>query len=139
MVYSGPENGNFDFEQNFLTDAEWDYLVMLRDVLEVFRAPTIQLRGSSYPTIHKSVPIVCAIFDALQSRAIQEAGKENSLIDLGVKEATKKLTEYYPVFDESIASLKTLFIAIVLDPIQARGFRISRFLSDENSCYKITV
>lgn len=99
-----------------ITDADWEYLTNIRDMLEMFRAPTIKLQGSFYPTIHETIPMVDEVLGTLDKLLCSEFVIGNPFIACGIREAKTKLLEYYPIYDESIKRLKPLYLAMILDP-----------------------
>lgn len=105
-----------DLEKFQLTSQDWKYLEALRDVLEIFRAPTLILQASSYPTINQTIPLVCGVLHELSSAKETDTLIANPLIAFGLEEARKKLLEYNPVDDENCMENKMLYVAIVLDP-----------------------
>ena len=49
-----------------ITNEEWKYLVELRNILEIFRKPTIKLQARNYSAIHYTIPSISTILTKLE-------------------------------------------------------------------------
>lgn len=123
-----------------ITSEEWDYIVLVRDILEQFRAITKKLEASEYSMVSSTLPFIFKLLTRLERYTIDsselsnidssntrvESSKRpsnsiniNPYIKVALLEAINKLEEYYPIRDISTIKqekLKSLYIATILDP-----------------------
>ncbi|KAM9907639.1 hypothetical protein OXX79_000831 [Metschnikowia pulcherrima] len=105
-----------------ISDFEWDYLLIVRDVLDIFRIPTLKLEASSRSAISLTLPCVCKVLMRLEEFSSSGLETRNPYLAFGLVEASKKLLEYYPIRSGDIEPIKTLCLATVLDPRYKLGF-----------------
>lgn len=105
-----------------ITDVQWEYLTLIRDILEVFKAPTLGLQASAYETLSLTIPYVSMLLRDLKKLRNDERGNTNPYIAQGIDDACGKLLEYYPLDEGSdIKRINPLFLATVLDPRLKKG------------------
>jgi len=68
LVNDLPTNkkNNINFNKNTITNSEWKYLTTIRDILEIFRKPTIKFQTSSYSTIYLIIPYINRLYNKLE-------------------------------------------------------------------------
>ena len=119
------QRNKFDGSNHFayeISDFEWDYLSIVRDVLDIFRKPTLKLEASSRSAISLTLPCVCKVLMRLEEFSSSGLEARNPYLAFGLLEASKKLLEYYPLRSGDIEPIKNLCLATVLDPRYKLGF-----------------
>lgn len=107
---------DMNLESCEISEQEWEYLAHLRNILEAFRGPTIKLQASSYSTVNRTTPCVLKLLKGLEGHQTTELETGNPYLAMGISKAIDKLLEYYPVRDDNIEKMKSLYLATVLDP-----------------------
>lgn len=119
---------SFKLPSLFIEDSTWEYLSCLRDILELFLEPTMQLLYDSKETANMTIPLVCDTLNVLEDWKSKDVVKNNPLIGLGISKASQKLLEYYPINDANIEPIKDLYIATMLDPhLKTSAFEMLHF------------
>ncbi|KAI6245163.1 hypothetical protein HI914_06654 [Erysiphe necator] len=85
-----------------------DYLVIIHDILEIFRAPTIKLEASSYNTITDFIPYIYRVLDNIDKCNTYGFEDTNPYLALGLTEVYDKPYNYYPIRDGDIDIIKTI-------------------------------
>ncbi|GEQ67706.1 hypothetical protein JCM33374_g1371 [Metschnikowia sp. JCM 33374] len=97
-----------------ITDVEWSYIKLTRDVLEAFSVPTMMLQASNTETSNLTLPLIFKLLEKLEAWKLN--GSLFGYLTEGIKDACDKLLDYYPIHDQNIDSMKDLYLATVLDP-----------------------
>ena len=116
LVNNLPTNkkNNLNLNKYNITNNEQDYLTTIRDILEIFRKPTIKFQTSSYSTIYLIIPYINRLYNKLEDYREQET---NSYINLALKEASNKLIKYYPIkYINNFNEIKDLYLVTTLNP-----------------------
>ncbi|QBM88248.1 hAT family C-terminal dimerization region [Metschnikowia aff. pulcherrima] len=116
MASQRARGDEFNLDAYEITDFEWDYLSVVRDILQIFMKPTLNLEASLHSTISLTLPCVYKVLLGLETLNSDDLKAKNPYLAFGLVEATKKLLEYYPIRSGDIASIKNLCLATVLDP-----------------------
>ncbi|KAM9937942.1 hypothetical protein OXX80_002541 [Metschnikowia pulcherrima] len=111
-----PNRDRFGLRDFRITAFEWTYLIDIRNILEIFLQPTKKLQGHNYETSNLTIPFVSTILKELDKWKQKGFESTNPYIALGIEDACDKLREYYPIDNEEIEPLKSLYLATVLDP-----------------------
>jgi len=110
-----------NLEKFTITTQEWDYLILIRDILEIFKKPIIKFQATNYSTIYYIIPYITRLLNKLENYTIKKKeinSNYNIFIEIALKEAINKTLEYYPIRTtrEIDPKLKTLYLVIVLNP-----------------------
>lgn len=87
---------------------------VIRDILQIFMKPTLNLEASLRSTISLTLPCVYKVLLGLETLNSDDLKAKNPYLAFGLAEATKKLLEYYPIRSGDIASIKKLCLATSL-------------------------
>ena len=60
------------FAQNYISTNEFNTLVQITKILNIFEAPTIKLQGPNYPTLYYSLPYYLQFEKALGEQLDQD-------------------------------------------------------------------
>lgn len=86
---------------------------------------------------------VCIFFEGIGEFKTKDIGQRKPLIALELYETSKKILQYYPIYDTDISPLKDQYIATMLDPRLKKGiFRILKLpaaaaMTAEEYLYKV--
>lgn len=105
---------------------EWNYLINIRNILEIFRAPTIQFQAKDYFTNSWTIPRIANLIEKIEDKLDEDYIKSNPYIKFGLEQALTKVLEYYPIKDtntldknnktKTFNKLKDLLLVTLLDP-----------------------
>ncbi len=126
---------NINIDSFNISENEWNYLIKLRNILEIFRKPTIKLQSSNYSSIYFTIPYITKLLVELDKLTINidNIQEENLYIAIALLEAYNKLKEYFPIKNNNnISILKHLYLATLLNP----QFKL-RYFEDNNFPYII--
>lgn len=99
-----------------ITDVEWNYIILIRDILDAFSVPTMMLQASNSETSNLTVPLMFKLLAKLETWKVQDLLSLIGYLTLGINDACDKLLYYYPLRSRSMESMKDLYLATVLDP-----------------------
>ncbi|KAM9900824.1 hypothetical protein OXX79_004907 [Metschnikowia pulcherrima] len=99
-----------------ITQSEWEHMETVRDILLHFVDHTKALEGSTYVTIHATIPSVHSLLEIFKTMNTESLRLSKSTISHGLAAAYDTLYEYYPIYEKTCGRLKILFIATVLSP-----------------------
>ncbi|KAM9922884.1 hypothetical protein OXX59_005525 [Metschnikowia pulcherrima] len=99
-----------------ITEPEWEHLETVRDILLHFVDHTKALEGSTYVTIHATIPSVHSLLEIFTTMNTECLRSIKPTISRGLAAAYDTLYEYYPIYEKTCGRLKILFIATVLSP-----------------------
>ena len=107
---------NLNFNKFTITTIEWNYLIYIRDILDIFRKPTIKLQAIKYSSNYLVIPYITKLLYKLNS--FNNSSRTNIYIKTAIIEATSKLLEYYPITNTRTidSKLENLFIITTLNP-----------------------
>lgn len=99
----------------------------VKDILELFREPTIIFQARDYETITWTIPTIGSLIRDLDIKLSYEYNRSNPYIKAGLEAARDKLLEYYPIRDSTTKNeltnktllfekLKDLLVITVLNP-----------------------
>ena len=61
---------NINIDSFNISKNEWNYLIKLRNILEIFRKPTIKLQSSNYSSIYFTIPYITKLLVELDKLTI---------------------------------------------------------------------
>lgn len=109
-----------------ITNIEQDYIIKVRDILEVFRVPTKKFQARDYETISWTIPRVVGLIRDLKDFLEDSYNITNPYILFGLNQAIIKIYDYYPFNDLTTLGpnkktivfnkLRYLFITTILNP-----------------------
>lgn len=105
---------------------EWNYLINIRNILEIFRVPTIQFQAKDYFTNSWTIPRIANLIEKIEDKLDEDYIKSNPYIKFGLEQALTKVLEYYPIKDtntldknnktKTFNKLKDLLLVTLLNP-----------------------
>lgn len=105
---------------------KWNYLINIRNILEIFRVPTIQFQAKDYFTNSQTIPRIANLIEKIEDKLDEDYIKSNPYIKFGLEQALTKVLEYYPIKDtntldknnktKTFNKLKDLLLVILLNP-----------------------
>lgn len=110
-----------------ISNTEIEYMQEVKDILELFREPTIIFQARDYETITWTIPTIGSLIRDLDIKLSYEYNRSNPYIKAGLEAARDKLLEYYPIRDSTTKNeltnktllfekLKDLLVITVLNP-----------------------
>lgn len=127
-----------------ISDKQWEYLAIIRDILKIFRKPTIKCQATKYSMISYSIITVWKLRTSLANYIFDKElnlKETYPLIYKGLGEALTKLNTYYPLYSKEsndFNRLKDLYIATILDP-RYKLYIIRKVSSNEELIDKVTL
>ena len=111
------KQANINIDSFIISEIEWNYIIKVRNILEIFRKPTIKLQANNYSTIYKTIPYIIRLFKDLESYTLDSIIEENNpYLAIALLEAYNKLEEYYPIKNiNNIDKLKDLYLITTLN------------------------
>lgn len=121
LIYINKITKNTDFKRYFLSDNEFEELIELKKIFEVFIKPTTKLQGELYITLNITLLYIYQIYNKLDNLIniykSQRNIQYNSYI-IAIKRGIEKLEKYFPrrITSSNIRSLKVYILTLILDP-----------------------
>ena len=121
LIYINKITKNTDFKRYFLSDNEFEELIELKKIFEVFIKPTTKLQGELYITLNITLLYIYQIYNKLDNLIniykSQRNIQYNSYI-IAIKRGIEKLEKYFPrrIISSNIRSLKVYILTLILDP-----------------------
>ena len=114
---STSKKSSINIEAFNIEEEEWNYLILVRNILEIFRKPTIKLQSSNYSTIYYTIPYITRLLKEIENYTLDNILEENNpFIINALLESYNKLLEYYNIKDSNINKLKDLYLVTLLNP-----------------------
>ena len=109
---------NINIDSFNISKNEWNYLIKLRNILEIFRKSTIKLQSSNYSSIYFTISYITKLLVELDKLTINinNIQEENPYIATTLLEVYNKLEEYFSIKNNNnILILKHLYLATLLN------------------------
>ena len=124
------------FQDDMLSATEWEVLVGIKDILEIFEIPSTNLQGQEYTTINEALLYMTHVYQSLQLQIHKCRTNEESLSDSlipSIENGINKLCKYFPPVTnfEDLTKFKAYHLSIVLDP----RAKLNHYLNGELLCF----
>ena len=111
------KKNNININSFIITNNKWNYLILIRNILEIFRKPTIKLQTSNYIIIYYIIPYITKLLSKIENYTLKNFKETNPYLSITLLEAYNKLLDYYSIKDKTnINKLKDLYLTILLNP-----------------------
>ena len=111
------KKNNINIDSFIITNNKWNYLILIRNILKIFRKPIIKLQASNYTIIYYIIPYITKLLSEIENYTLKNLEETNPYLSIALLEAYNKLLDYYSIKDKTyINKLKDLYLTTLLNP-----------------------
>lgn len=125
-IVAQSKQGGYEFDEDEIveeiTDKEWDYLLIVRDVLQIFCDFPAKFKKYEFASINYTTPLIFQLLKQLEDGICFSPEMRNPYINVALRASCDTILQYYPVRGTDIEPIKDVYLTIAIDPRLKLGY-----------------